>query len=233
MNILAVGAHPDDLELSCAGTLALYAKQGHNVFMCHAVNGNLGHVTIPRDELRDIRRKEAIKSAAVIGATSLTIDIDDTAIFDTNETREKMAEIIRKADPDLIITHPPTDYHLDHVITSKVIFHASFIAPLPQFETESKPNRLTPPIYYMDPAVGLNFQPEEYVDITDVIETKKEMLLCHQSQLGWLKEHHNIDMEELMYSVARFRGMQCNVKYAEGFAKLAVWGRLTTKRLLP
>ena len=233
MNVLAVGAHPDDIEFLCSGTLTLYAQKGYKVFMCHSTNGNLGHLLIPRDELREIRRQEAIDAAKVIGAVSLTTDINDMEIFDNAETRLKIAEIIRKADPDLIITHSSNDYHPDHFITGQVTFHASFASSLPQLVTETKPNRNVTPLFYMDTMAGINFHPEEYVDITDVIEIKKEMLSCHKSQMTWLKEHHNIDMIEFMFSIARFRGIQCNAKYAEGFRKLDVWGRQTVTRILP
>lgn len=141
MNVLAIGAHPDDLELLCGGTLALYSQNGHKVFMCHAVNGNLGHEIIPRDELRNIRRQEAINAAKIINAESMTIDIDDMDIHDTQETRLKMAEIIRKADPDIIITHSPDDYHTDHKITSGIVFNASFASTLPQLKTETPCNK--------------------------------------------------------------------------------------------
>ena len=233
MNILGIGAHPDDLEFQCSGTLALFAQQGHKVFMCHALNGNLGHEEIPSGELRDIRRQEAIDAAKVIGAVSLTADIDDMSILETPETRLKIVDIIRKADPDLIITHPPNDYHPDHFITGKVTFSASFASTLPQLVTEEINNGKVTPIYYMDTLGGVDSNPDEYVDITDVMEIKKEMLECHKSQISWMKEHHKTDLMEFMVSIARFRGIQCDVKYAEGFKRLAVWGRQTTKRLLP
>ena len=59
MNVLAIGCHPDDIEIACAGTMAKYAKAGHKVTVCHVANGNLGHEIIQPDELRDIRKKEA------------------------------------------------------------------------------------------------------------------------------------------------------------------------------
>ena len=233
MNILAVGAHPDDLESLCGGTLVLYAKQGHKVFMCHAVNGNLGHETIPRDELSEIRREEAINAAKVIGAESFTLDIDDMGIYDGHETRMKMVEVIRKADPDVILTHAPNDYMPDHFNTSKLVFNSSFMSTLPLVETETPRNRKVSPLYYMDNVMGVDFQPNEYVDITDVIKIKEEMFRCHKSQLEWLKEHHNIEVIEYMYTVARFRGLQCDRKYAEGFKRVNMWGRITPERLLP
>ena len=68
MNVLAIGCHPDDLEIGCYGTLAKYVKLGHNVSVCHVANGNLGHVEIMQDELRAIRFQEAENAAKVIGA---------------------------------------------------------------------------------------------------------------------------------------------------------------------
>ncbi len=233
MNVLAVGAHPDDIEFFCGGTLILYAKQGHKVFMCHLLNGDLGHEEIPSDELREIRRQEAIESAKIIGAQSLTTDVGDLKAYDTDEMRIKTAEIIRIANPDIIITHSPNDYHSDHNSTSEIVFGASFASTLPQLKTENPRNDKITPIYYMDTAAGINFSPEEYVDITEVIETKKAMLFCHNSQIKWLKNHHKIDMEEFLYTTARFRGIQCDKKYAEGFKKFNAWGRNITKRVLP
>ena len=69
MNILAVGAHPDDIELNCAGTLAKYAAQGHKVFICTATNGNIGSATLPKEEIGRIRKEEAATSAAIIGTS--------------------------------------------------------------------------------------------------------------------------------------------------------------------
>ena len=85
----------------------------------------------------------------------------------------------------------------------------------------------------MDTIAGKGFHPTEYVDITAVMETKRHMLACHHSQLVWLKDHDNIDVMEFMDVVARTRGFQCNVPYAEGFRSADVWPRTPPKRLLP
>ena len=79
----------------------------------------------------------------------------------------------------------------------------------------------------------MNFNPTEYVDITDEIELKLEMLECHQSQLKWMRDHDNIDFAEFVRSCSRFRGIQCGVGYAEAFAQECVWGKVVPKRLLP
>jgi len=231
--ILAVGAHPDDLELLCAGTLAKYNKQGHTVVMAHMCNGNKGHFTIPPDELADIREEEAKKSAKIIGAEVLSGKFPDLELLINEESRKVAVDIIRKAKPDVIITHAPDDYMIDHINTSKLIVEASFIATLPHFKSNFPAHDVIAPIFFMDTLAGVNFQPAEYVDITEEMETKEKMLLCHQSQYVWLQEHDHIDYVDFMKSQAKFRGIQCGVKYAEGFRQYQVWGRMVAKRLLP
>ncbi len=233
MRVLAVGAHPDDLEILCAGTLARFAREGHEVVMCHALNGNLGHTEIPRDELKEIRREEAKNSAAVIGAESITLDIDDLDIYVDREAKYRMIEAFRRAKPDVMLIPAPTDYMPDHTVTSEVAFDASFMATLPQLITETAAHMKLIPVYYMDTLAGLSFEPEEYVDITDTADTKREMIACHKSQAQWLKEHDNIDYVEFAMLQSAFRGMQCGVKYAEAFRLKRVWGRIPTKRYLP
>ncbi len=233
MRILAIGAHPDDLEILCGGTLARFAREGHEVVMCHAMNGNLGHTEIPRDELKEIRRKEAQNAAAVIGAESMTLDIDDYDIYHDRESRMKMTEAIRKAKPDLILLPDPNDYMADHSMTATVGFEASFSASLPQLITESEVHFKLTPIYFMDTITGLNFVPEEFVDISDVVEIKRKMISCHESQTVWLKDHDQVNLLDMAMIQSAFRGLQAGVPYAEAFRQHRVWGRVTTKRYLP
>ena len=81
--------------------------------------------------------------------------------------------------------------------------------------------------------MGVGFQPTEYVDVTSTIETKVAMLEAHESQLTWLRDHDGVDVVEQMRTTTRFRGQQCGVEYAEGFAPCLTWLRGTTRRLLP
>ncbi len=233
MRVLAIGAHPDDLEVLCGGTLARFVKEGHAVVMCHVMNGNLGHTKIPRNELRDIRREEAVKAAAVIGAGSITVDIDDFDIFLDRESRMKMTEAIRKSKPDVIILPDPNDYMADHINTSSVGFDASFAATLPQLITASEVHFKLTPICFMDTVTGLGFNPEEFVDISNVLDLKREMIACHLSQTVWLKDHDQVNLVEMAMIQSAFRGLQAGVKHAEAFRHHRVWGRATTRRWLP
>ncbi len=233
MRVLAVGAHPDDLEILCGGTLARYAQEGHDVIMCVATDGTAGHMIIKPAELAKIREREARNAAKVIDADFIWLGFPDELIFDDRPTRLAFVDAIRQARPDLIITHTPDDYHPDHRTVSKLVFDASFVASLPNIETEHPAHPVVPPIYFMDTLAGKNFHPSEFVDISATIETKRRMLACHESQVTWLKDHDDIDIMEFMNSVARARGFQCNVEYAEGFRSEDVWPRKAPHRLLP
>ena len=234
MNILAIGCHPDDLEIGCAGTLAKYAERGDRVIMCHVANGNLGHVVIMPDELREMRTKEAEDAAALIGAESINIDVGDMHVeASERETINRLIEVVRYAKPDLIITHNPDDYMRDHQQTSQLAFHASFGSSIPHIQTATEADGEIVPIFYMDTLAGINFVPTEYVDVTETIETKLKMLACHESQIKWMLEHDKIDFIDFVRTCSKYRGLQCGVPYAEGFRQYAGWPRFSTKRLLP
>jgi LmbE family N-acetylglucosaminyl deacetylase len=234
MRILAIGCHPDDVEINCAGTLAKYKKNGHDVVICHVANGNKGHMEIPTDELREIRKKEAMNAGAIIGAETISLDLGDGEVYAENKTtRDKVVDVIRFAKPDVIITHSPKDYMADHEAVSKLTFDASFMSTVPYYSTRNTYHSIMTPIYYMETMAGIGFQPEEYVDITDTIETKLEMLRQHISQITWLQDHDHIDMIEFAKTISKFRGLQCGVPFAEGFRQCRVYPKIQTKRMLP
>ena len=234
MRILAVGCHPDDVEIACAGTLAKCVARGDTVIVCHASSGNLGHVIIPPDELTVMRHGEAVKAGKLAGIEVIAGGFDDLEIYEGNrEARDKMVDIIRYADPDVIITHDPDDYMPDHTAVSRLVFDASFTATLPNYHTQVPGAARLVPIYYMDTLAGVNFNPTEYVDVTPYIDKKLEMLECHESQVVWMRDHDGIDFPDMVKTCSRYRGYQCGADYAEGFRQCQVYLKGTTKRLLP
>jgi len=234
MKVLAIICHPDDMEITCGGTLLKYKKEGNDVTVCNVANGNMGHFTIMPDELRNIRRKEAESACSIGGFKSITADIGDLMVNSADlEQLRKLVKIIRDEKPDLIITHHPGDYCSDHRETSKLVFKASFDATVPHFMPECGEAVELAPLYYADNDMGVNFIPTEYVDITDEMETKEKMMACHESQVVWLLEHDGYDVIAEQRKMAASRGAQCGVKYAEGFTPALVSGRLRTYRLLP
>ena len=232
--VLAVTCHPDDMEIGCAGTLLKCKQRGDRVVVCHLCSGDLGHMVIQPEELKQIRGQEAQKSAAIGGFEYRYGGFDDLNIYDNNKAaRDMVVDVIREVDPDFIITHCPDDYMPDHVATSKLVFEASFAASVPHYLTKEDKAAKVVPIYYMQPSYGINFNPTEYVDISDCMEQKIAMLNCHESQVVWLKDHDDIDLAETGTALSRFRGIQCGVTYAECFSQCMVALKITTKRMLP
>jgi LmbE family N-acetylglucosaminyl deacetylase len=234
MRVLAVGAHPDDLEILCGGTLARYAREGHEVVMCHATRGDRGSFEYSSEEIARIRAGEAEQAAAIAGAEHVSLELSDGEVNAADpEQRRLVVDLVREARPDVIITHSTGDYMADHNEVSKLVFDASFLSSLPLLESARPHHPVVAPIYFMETVGGAGFSPTEFVDVTETIETKVQMLEAHESQLRWLKEHDNVDIVELMRMATAHRGFQCGVAYAEGFAACTVWLRATTKRLLP
>ena len=235
MKVLAIGCHPDDIEIACSGTLAKCVKRGDEVYVAFLCSGNLGHVVIPPEELRIIRKGEAEAAAKLAGIKEVIYGgFDDLDIFaDNKESRDKVVKIIRHVNPDFIITHNPEDYMPDHVATSKLVFDASFTATLPNYEPKTKTPAKLVPIFYMDTLAGVDFVPTDFVDITEEIDLKIKMLCCHESQVVWMKEHDGIDFPDMVRTLSKCRGYQCGATYAEGFRKCNVYLKNTTKRLLP
>lgn len=232
--VLAITTHPDDMEINCAGTLLKCRERGDRVVVCHLCNGDLGHEIINPEELAKIRAGEAKTSGAMAGIEVMWGGFGDVVIYsDNKESRDKVVDVIRTVDPDFIITHDPEDYMPDHTATSRLVFDASFAATVPHYRTKvDKVARLVP-IYYMDNLAGVNFVPEEYVDVSEHIDKKLEMLECHASQVVWMRDHDGIDFPDMVKTCSRYRGYQCGVEYAEAFRLCKAYLKGTAKRLLP
>ena len=181
-----------------------------------------------------MRAAEARAAGALAGIEVLDGLFGDLDIYaDNADSRNKVVEVIQYAQPDVIITHNPDDYMPDHTATSKLVFDAAFTATLPNWPSKTRKAAKLVPIYYMDTLAGVNFVPEEFVDITDEIDLKIQMLECHHSQLDWMREHDGIDFADMVRTCSRYRGYQCGAAYAEGFRMCKAYLKGTTRRLLP
>lgn len=234
--VLVISCHPDDMEIACAGTLLKCKERGDRVVVCHLSNGNMGHEVIPPEELAPMRIEEARKSGEDVAGFDEVIwgGFEDLKIYDNNqEARDKVVNVIRQVNPDFIITHDPDDYMPDHTATARLVFDACFTATVPAYKTAVNARAKLTPIYYMDTLAGVNFNPTEFVDVTDHIDKKLEMLNCHESQIVWMRDHDHIDFPDMVKTCSRYRGYQCGAEYAEGFKQCQVYLKGTTKRLLP
>ncbi|MBL9215905.1 MAG: PIG-L family deacetylase [Opitutaceae bacterium] len=235
MNILAVSAHPDDIEILCAGTLARYAQAGHQVTWVVFTDGSMGDVHIPPAQLARRRRRESQAAADLMGARLLWPGIRDEHAMPDAAQRRVMIDLLRTADPDVIITHSPNDYHPDHRAVSQLVFDSYFQKGLPHIPRQRRPACRFghAQLYYMDNVAGIDFQPTEYVDVTPTMELKRRMLACHRSQFAALAELANTDLLEMIDTQARFRGMAAGCRYAEGFTRCDAFQRGLTTRVLP
>ena len=235
MKVLCVVAHPDDVEILCAGTLIRYAQEGHQVTMAVFTSGNMGDLLIVPEDLARIREQETREAAAVIGAEVIWGGIMDEHVFPDPAQRRLMIDILRQADPDVILTHSPTDYHPDHRYVSQLVFDSYFQKGLPHIPDQSVPACRFghTQVYYMDNLGGINFSPTEYVNITEVFELKKKMLAYHKSQFAAMQELADTNLFDMIEVQARFRGFAAGCKYAEGFTRLDAYQRGLTSRILP
>jgi LmbE family N-acetylglucosaminyl deacetylase len=233
MKILAVGAHPDDIELQCGGTLAMYVKQGHQVFMAVATNGDMGNYDTEPKELARIREAEFRESCEVLGATPIWMGYPDELLENTMEVRLAFVDMIRSVNPDLVITHGVNDYHPDHRNTYHLVWDALPLTSIAHIKTKHEPTNRQVTLYLMDNIGGIDFLPTEFVDISEVIEVKKAALAKHASQTYIFKSLMDVDLLDVVETVGKFRGYQAGCKYAEGFTKLEAWYRGLSKRLLP
>lgn len=235
MKVLAVGCHPDDLEIACSGTLRKYVEQGAEVYMCHVANGDQGHVVIEPEPLAAIRTLEAENAGKIIGAKEVfNLNVSDMQVNSHNlDVMDAMADVVRYTRPDVIITHNDDDYMLDHKETSIIATNGSFCSGLGHRPRKYEAFSSFIPVFFMDTLAGVGFQPTHYVDITNQIDTKIKALECHESQLKWMLEHDNIDFADMVRTCSKYRGYQCGVAYAEGFRPYNVYPRYSTKNLLP
>ena len=228
---LAILAHPDDAEFLCAGALArLRQEHGWDVHLASMTAGDCGSVEYGPEELSRLRRAEGAVAAAAIGGHYHCVEELDLRVVYDARTVEQVTRLLNKVRPQVVFTHSPDDYHLDHEQTSKLVRAATFAAPIPNFlhnrpgaAEKHLPLDKIPHLYYCDPVEGKDAfgQPIPVgfrVDISGVIEQKAAMLGAHETQRAWLRHHHGVDeLVDEMRAWAATQGKAAGVKYAEGF----------------
>jgi len=225
--VLAVGAHPDDVEFMCSGTLKLLKDKGYEISICSVSNGDCGSMTESSERITKIRRQEAINGAKLLGAEFYPLGEFDLRVELDNRTKMKVTEVLRRTDPLIVFTHAHEDYMIDHEVTSRLVRAACFSAPVPNYFTYSvTPQPRTariPYLYYAAPFDGRDIygnwvDQTLYVNVAHVIDVKADMLACHESQRDWLLQQHGIDKyTEAMKHTARRFGEIAGFAYAEGF----------------
>ena len=201
MRILAIGAHPDDIEFGCGGTLIKYAGQGHEVFLLIMTDGGAGGD-------KTIRRQEQEESARILCAHNVFWgDYPDTAIPLDRALIQRVEQVIREVQPDFIFVHYYDDTHQDHRHLATSTITAT---------------RYTRNVLFYEGPTSQNFSPSVFVDVDTALEDKIATLKAHASQV----EKTNIEgltILDIARSSAHFRGIQGRVRNAEGFVPLRLF----------
>jgi N-acetylglucosamine malate deacetylase 1 len=225
--LLVVMAHPDDTEILVGGTLFHLKALGWELGILTMTAGDCGSSTIPRNEIARIRYAEAQAAAEFLGATYACVGLMDVEVFSNAENLRRVLHSMRQFDPDIVITHSPVDYMLDHEEASRLVRGAAFALAIRNYDARQIPpapvGRTTPALYYADPIEGLDpmgqrVYPQFYVDISAQLPQKREMLSRHVSQREWLRSHHGVDeyLDSMTAWAASF-GRECGFAHAEGF----------------
>lgn len=232
-SVLAIGAHPDDVDALCGGTLALYAQAGARITIAIATRGDIGAPTGTRDDIANTRRNEAQASADVIGADLVWMGYDDEFLFESKEERTAMIDAMRFARPDVMFILDEDDYNPDHRTAGTLARDARVPATVPLIETRYPALEVAPATFIMDTYAAHRFEPEGFVDISSVMHIKEEMVAKHESQVHWMGAVFGTDMLDPTRIQSGFRGAQAGTSYAEGFRLLRDYPHTGGWELLP
>ncbi len=226
--VLAVAAHPDDIEFLMAGTLILLGRAGWEAHYLTIANGSCGTATLPRDEIVRIRREEARAAAASIGAVYHESLVDDLAVFYEPGLLARVAAIVREVAPNIVLTHAPVGYMEDHQNTARLAVTAVFARGMPNFVTAPPraPTEQRVTLYHAQPHGNRDplrqpVYPDIYVDIGSVIAEKRAMLAHHHSQKEWLDRTQGMDayLDAMVALSGEVGAMSGQFAYAEGWRR--------------
>jgi len=254
MNILFIGAHPDDCEVYGGGTAALFTALGHHVKFISVTNGDAGHHEMQGTELVDCRSKESVAASQILNVSYEIMDNRDGQLETSLHNRSRIIRRIRSWRADIVITHRPNDYHPDHRYTSQLVQDAAYMVMVPNIAPGVAPLRKNPLFLYFQDHFQkpYPFRPDIAVNIDEVFEQKIKALDAHSSQfydwlpwiegktkevpkgeserLEWLKEQWpSTPNEEVKKALARWYGeaKAKEIKRAEAF-EISEYGRKVT-----
>ena len=263
LQIIMIGAHPDDCDIKSGGTAALFIAMGHHVKFLSVTNGDAGHMKEGGGMLAKRRLEETKEVAKRLGVTYEVLDNHDGELLPTLPIRLEIIRRIREWNADVVIAPRPNDYHPDHRYTGVLVQDAAFMVGVPNVAADTSPLRKNPVfLYFQDNFKKPNpFQPDIAVDITKVIDKKIYSLDAHQSQfyewlpwiggnpvevpegqaerLAWLKKLRGSGISpEVKASLQKWYGTEKGeqVKFAESFEVCEYGSRPTDgdiKRLFP
>jgi bacillithiol biosynthesis deacetylase BshB1 len=216
VDVLAIGAHPDDAELGCGATLATFAAKGKTFGILDLTRGEMGTRGTP-----EIRAQEAADAARILGATfRVTLDLHDGGLRTDREAELQVIDVVRRSRPKLVLSMPPAERHPDHARAARLVTEASFYAGLRSLETGVPAHRPQQVLYYFAWTIGT---PSFLVDVTEQHETWLKAIAAYKSQFydpaskDPQTKLASQGFVEFMVARSRVLGVQAGVKYAEGF----------------
>ena len=225
---MAIAAHPDDIEFLMAGTLLLLKEASYEIHYMNVSSGSCGSMTASPARTRAIRARESRKAAAILGATHHPSLTDDLEIFYEPKLLRRLAAVIRKAAPSILLVPSPQDYMEDHVNTARLAVTAAFARGMPNFAATPRvapsPGEVT--VYHALPhglRDGLRRRVDAglFVDTASTHDIKRQALAAHASQKDWLDATQGMGsylavMDEMSLEVGRMSGVY---RHAEGWRR--------------
>jgi len=221
LDILAFGAHPDDVELSCSGTVIKHIKAGKKVGLIDITRGEMG----TRGSI-DIRKAEAEQAMKIMGITIReNLGLEDCFFSNEKEDRIKAAIMIRKYQPDIVLANAVTDRHPDHGRAAKLVSDAAFISGLIKVETmlDGKPQQHWRPKAVYHYIQDYYIKPDFVIDVTAVHEEKMDAIRAFKSQFYNPESNEpespisGREFLDIVQGRSMHLGRSIGVKYAEGF----------------
>jgi LmbE family N-acetylglucosaminyl deacetylase len=223
VNVLAIGAYASEILLVCGGTLAKYALAGHLVSIAVTCRTGTRYPEYTQ-ETAEADARELRDAAAVISARTYDLQLPQFGLRPDYETKLKVVEVIRQVQPDLIITHDRTDYTMDHRMISEIVTDCVHMSKQAGIKTGSAPVTEHPDVVFMDTTAGVAFEPDQYVDITKVIDVKRRIVAAFTREVEDFKDNPVVETLEWVEVTARYRGIQSGYRYAEAFRWPHRWG---------
>ena len=206
--VLVIGAHPDDPETMCGGTMLKLKAMGTEVVSVYLTSGEAGIKGKSHDEARTIRQAEALQACKTMGIKAIFLSQTDGNTEVNKERYAEMKALIEQEKPDMVITHWPIDSHRDHRVCAILVYDAW------------RQSGYSFDLYYGEVMTGIqtqNFTPTLWVNITDYKAQKEKAYMCHESQgMADIKPYHD--------TMERMRGLECQTQYGEAFIKQN-WGK--------
>lgn len=221
VDVLAFGAHPDDLELSCGGTLAKLVKQGHKVALADITQGELG-----TRGTKEIRAREAEEAARTLDvATRRNLLIPDGNVEVSDDNKNKVITLIRELQPRILLFPHSVERHPDHVHSHELCKEAWFYAGLEKIKTKLKGIDQHPfrPHHLFEFMQWQEFYPSFVVDISDTFDIKMKAIRSYASQFynpNSMERETKLSSPEFLERIetqSRYYGMRIGVKYGEPF----------------